>query len=103
MLVMKPSFSPTKLLVAVSISCASVMTLPTSASAACQPGQAGCVLPVGEAAPLSPTPTAPPPAAPVYEDEGGKSIGWLPIVLGILALGGLALLLLDDDDEPDSP
>ena len=103
MLLDKPGFSPTKLLVAASLSCASVMTLPTPAFAACQAGQAGCVLPVG-------TTTAPPPmettttttTTPVYDDDiDGKN--WLPIILGVLALGALAYFLIFDDDDSESP
>ena len=102
MLFLKPSFSPTKLLVAASICLASLVSVPTPAAAACQAGEAGCVLPVGEAAPLSvaqPRTETP----PVYEDDDG-GIGWLPIALGILAAGALLwFLVLDDDDDPDSP
>ena len=103
MLVAKPAFSPTKLLVAASLSCASVLTLPTPAAAACQAGEAGCVIPVGEAvAQPAPEPVAAPPAAPVYEDDyDGKN--WLPIILGLLALGALAYFLIFDDDDSESP
>jgi len=68
-----------------------------AASAAAQPGPAGtCVLPL----------TAPPPPAPVTEavappppGPAPKSIGALPIILGLAALAGLiALILLSDDD-----
>lgn len=105
MVFFKPSFSLTKLLVAASICFASLVSVPTPAFAACQPGEAGCVLPVGEAAPLSvaqPRTEAP----PVYEDDdGGKS--WLPIILGLAGLVVLAMLLdlppFFDDDDPDSP
>ena len=104
MLASKPSYSPTKLLVAASICFASMVSIPAPAAAACQPGQAGCVIPVGEAAPLSPTP---PPTTttttPVYEDVDDDGKSWLPIILGVLALGALAYFLIFDDDEPDSP
>src|SRR5829696_3212958 len=59
MLLVKPGYSPTKLLVAASICCASLVSVPTPAFAACQAGQAGCVLPVG-AAPLSTVQTTTP-------------------------------------------
>lgn len=103
MLLMKPGYSPTKLLVAASICCASLVSVPTPAAAACQAGQAGCVLPVGTAAPVPVQPSEPMTTAPVYEDVGdGKS--WLPIILGLLALGALAyFLIFDDDDDPESP
>jgi len=105
MLLVKPGFSPTKLMVAASICCASMVSIPTPAAAACQPGQAGCVLPVGTAVPAPPPPAAaPPPAAPVYEDDYSDGKSWLPIILGVLALGALAyFLIFDDDDEPESP
>jgi hypothetical protein len=102
MLLAKPGFSPTKLLVAVSIGCASVMSVPTPAAAACQAGDNGCVLPVGRTAPApvaQPTTTT----TPIYEDDGGGK-SWLPIILGVLALGALAyFLIFDDDDDPESP
>ncbi|MCA1657828.1 MAG: hypothetical protein LC627_00845 [Verrucomicrobiaceae bacterium] len=108
MLFLKTSFSPTKLLVAASICCASLVSVPTPAAAACQAGQAGCVLPVGEAAPLPVAQPAPAPApAPVYEETDGDGKSWLPIILGLLALGALAYFLdlppFFDDDDPDSP
>ena len=108
MLASKPSYSPTKLLVAASICFASTVSVATPAAAACQPGQAGCVIPVGEAAPLAPTP---PPTTttttPVFEDIDDDGKSWLPIILGLVALVGLAYLLdlppFFDDDDPDSP
>ncbi len=101
MLFVKPGFSPTRLLVAASICCASVLSMPAPAAAACQAGEAGCVLPVGTAAPLSTAPAVQT-TEPIYEDDGdGKS--WLPIILGVLALGALAYFLIFDDDDPESP
>ena len=104
MLDSRRSFRPTKLLIAVSLCCGSVLAAPTPAAAACQAGDAGCVLPVGRTAPPPPPPVtteAPPPA--VYEDEGG-GISWLLIALGLAALAAaIYFLVIDDDDEPDSP
>jgi len=95
-------FRPAKLMVALSLCCASLVSVPTPAAAACQAGDAGCVLPVGRAAPAPPPP--PQAAPPVYEEEGGGGIGWLPIVLGLAALGALIyFLVIDDDDNPVSP
>ena len=104
MLASKPSYSPTKLLVAASLCFASMVSIPTPAAAACQPGQAGCVIPVGEQAPPPPPPpqTTTTETTPIFDDDGG-GIGWLPILLGILALGALAYFLIFDDDDPDSP
>jgi len=75
----------------------------TMAANPCPVGMQGCVLPLTEpvaaAQPQSaPAPQAyvPPPAA------SGGGLGLLPILAGIGLLGGLAFLLLDDDDE-DAP
>lgn len=77
--------------------CAGSVAAAAAASAAVQPGPAGtCVLPL----------TAPPPPVPVTEavappppGPAPKSIGALPIILGLAALAGLiALILLSDDD-----
>ena len=95
-------FRPAKLMVALSLCCASVLSVPTPAAAACQAGDAGCLLPVGRAAPPAP----PPPAAapPIVEEEGGGGIGWLPILLGLAALGAAIFFLVDDNnDNPTSP
>jgi hypothetical protein len=104
MLLVKPGYSPTRLLVAASICCASLVSVPTPAAAACQAGQSGCVLPAGGTATMSTVQTPPPTTtAPVYEDDGGGK-SWLPIILGVLALGALAyFLIFDDDDDSESP
>jgi len=63
----------------------------------CQPGQSGCVLPVGVTPPpVVQTPTPVETVGEIVETEG---IGWLPILLGLAALGLGAYFLLDDDDE----
>lgn len=67
----------------------------------CQPGQAGCVLPVGVAPP--PVVQTQAPVQPVGEIVESGGIGWLPILLGLAALGLGAYFLLDDDDEVVSP
>ena len=61
----------------------------------------GCLLPLTtpQTAAVAPLAGPPPP---------GKRIGWLPILLGLLALAVVAYLILDDDDgdgglEPISP
>lgn len=103
MLPSKQRHYTTKLLVGFGILMGSTLTPISPASAACQAGQPGCVLPVPTAAP---PPTAPPPPPPVIEEDiDGGGIGLLPILLGLAALGGLAALLLldDDDEEPVSP
>jgi len=66
----------------------------------CQPGQSGCVLPVGVTPPTVVTQVSEP-VGEIIESEG---IGWLPILLGLAALGlGAYFLLNDDDEEPISP
>ena len=104
MLDSRHSFRPTKLLVALSLCCGSVLAAPTPAAAACQAGDAGCVLPVGRTAPPPPPPvtTEAPPPAPIYEEEGG-GISWLLIALGLAALAAAAYFLFINDDEPESP
>lgn len=102
MLLVKPGYSPTRLLVAASICCASLVSVPTPAAAACQAGQAGCVLPAGGSAPVSTVQSQPTTTAPVYEDDGGGK-SWLPLILGVLALGALAYFLIFDDDDAESP
>jgi hypothetical protein len=76
-----------------------------TANTACQPGT-GCVLPVLDQAPPAPPPTteAPPPveAAPVAVAEGG-GIGLFAILAGLAALGLLAFLVFDGDDDGVSP
>lgn len=76
-----------------------------TANTACQPGT-GCVLPVTDAPPPPPpvadVPPAPIEAAPIVE-AGGGGLGLFAILAGLAALGLLAFLLLDDDNEEVSP
>lgn len=93
----QPSLSPTRMLIAVSLSTASILSAATPASAAaCQAGTAGCVLPIGVPEPVAQIP-------PTVIDEDGGGIGWLPILIGLAALAGLLWLLLDDDEEEEPP
>ena len=100
MLKKQSRFRPTSLLVGVSLCVSSILVAPgQAAAAACQSGEAGCVLPVGSAPP-APAPVQTSTPAPVYVDEGGGGgIGWLPILLGIAALAAIYFLFLDGDDE----
>lgn len=72
----------------------------TAAQAA--PATPGCVLPVVDAAPPPVVETPPPPVVePPLVEEPGKSIGMLPLLLGLGAIVAAALLLLGDDDDDD--
>ena len=78
--------------------CAGSTAAAAAAAAAAQGAPApGCVLPV-TGAPLAPVANVGPP--PMVETPG-KSIGALPIVLGLLAVLALAALLLDGDGDGD--
>ncbi|MGZ8997387.1 MAG: hypothetical protein ACXW2T_00885 [Allosphingosinicella sp.] len=98
MLKKQSRYRPTGLLVGVSLCVSSILVAPgPAAAAACQSGQAGCVLPVGSAPPTpAPVQTS---TAPVYVDEdGGGGIGWLPILLGIAALAAVYFLFIKNDN-----
>ena len=83
---------------AAGISVALCLSSTTAALAnVCQPGQSGCVLPVGVTPP--PVVHTPGPVEPIGEIIESEGIGWLPILLGLAALGLGAYFLLDDDDE----
>ena len=70
------------------------------------PGQAGCVLPVMDAAPRPVvTEAAPPPPAPVAVGGGG-TIGALPLLVGLAAIVAIAAVVLkhkDTDGEINLP
>lgn len=97
----KTCFSPTRMLIAASLCVGSVASFPTPAVAACQAGQPGCVLPVGEAPP--PVARTAPPV--VVDERGGFGLGWLAVLAVLAALAALLLFVLDDDEEdlPTSP
>jgi len=74
-----------------------------AAAASCQAGGAGCLLPFQPPAavvqPVQPVaPVAPVGVEPAIVETGG-GIGILPIIIGLAALGLLAFVLLDDDEE----
>ena len=103
MLKKQSRYRPTSLLVGVSLCMASLLSAPVpAAAAACQPGEAGCVLPVGTPPPVV---TTTPTSTPVYTDvDDGGGMGWLlPILLGAAALAALYFLVLDDDGDEDVP
>ncbi len=95
----KSSLSPTKILVALSISFGSAVSVPLPA-AACQAGNPACVLPVRD--PPVAAPSAEP--GPMVDDDGG--FGFWPFLIGLAALAALILLLSgggDEDAPPVSP
>lgn len=101
MLSWKPLSITTKALMGVSL-CFSATAFSTSAvAAACQPGETGCVLPVGEGVtPPAVVDTTPGPV--IIDDEPGMN--WLLPVLGALALAAVLFFVLDGgDEEPESP
>jgi hypothetical protein len=91
------------MLIAASLCVGSVASFPTPAMAACQAGQPGCVLPVGEAPPPVVQRTTPPPV--VVDEGGGFGLGWLAVLAVLAAIAALLLFVLDDDEEdlPVSP
>jgi len=93
MLFSKP-FTVTKVVVGAAICMSSVPAL--AQSNPCVAGTQGCVLPIPEAAVVTPTTTVTPMAV-----EEPKSFGILPILAGLAALGLLAYLLLDEDEEEE--
>ena len=98
MLFSKPGFSSAKILVCLAVSVASV---PAMANPACGLSLQGCVLPVQDVV-AAPAPVTVVQPAPVMIAEEPKTLGILPILAGLAALGILAYLLLDDDDS-ESP
>lgn len=82
--------------------CVGTTAVPASASVACQPGSANCVLPVTDA------PVAPPPpldaGPPIVESgaAGGGGVG-IGLVLAALAAAGLLAFVVFDDDDETSP
>ena len=70
-----------------------------AAAAQAAPAQPGCVLPMVDAPAPMPVSDMPPPAVYVPATEGGTGLGVLPLLLGLVAIGGLLWLLLDDDDD----
>ncbi|HEV2748055.1 MAG TPA: hypothetical protein VGW34_12250 [Allosphingosinicella sp.] len=82
--------------------CVSSTSVQAASAAACQAGQTNCVLPVTD-----PAEAVAPPAdtGVVVETEAEtKTIGWLPIALGLALLAILVFVVLDGgDDEELSP
>jgi hypothetical protein len=71
-------------------------------AANCQPGTAGCVLPLPGPAPTVSVPveTTAVPVGEAIVEEGGFNA--LPFILGAIALAAIAYFLLFDDDEEDT-
>lgn len=94
---MKPLKTTTKALACIALCMGSA---PALANPACALSLQGCVLPVQDAV-AAPTQVYTP--APVVMAEEPKTFGIIPILAGLAALGLLAYLLLDDDEEVESP
>ena len=73
-------------------------------AAACQPGTAGCVLPLpaGMAPPVVTTSVGNP-AVPMVDAGGSDGLGILPWILGVAALAALAYFVLLNDEDDTSP
>lgn len=99
----KVRFSPTRILIGVSLCLGSLVSMPMPAAAACQAGDAGCVLPVGETPPPVVQQQRQPP--PIIEERTRGGFGWIAILAALAALAALILLVLNNDDEerPVSP
>jgi len=76
-----------------------------TSAAAQMPGTPGCVLPMLDApvAPVAPvvTEVAPIYTAPVVVPVAASGFSFLPLLAGLAVLGGLAFLLLRDNDDDD--
>ncbi len=99
MLFWKPLSITAKALVGVSLCFSATAYSTSAAAAACQPGEDGCVLPVGE--PLQPPVVDSTPGPVVIDNEPGMN--WLLPILGALALAAVLFFVLDGNDEPESP
>jgi hypothetical protein len=95
----------TAALVSVALCFSSTSAIAAAApAAACQAGQPGCVLPVGEAAPPPVQVQTPPPVQTgpyVAPEVGGGGIGLFPILLGLAALAALYYFVIRNDDDDD--
>lgn len=76
--------------------CAS--SVPAMAGPACVGGAQGCVLPLPEPVVVQPVQQT---VAPVMIEEPTGGLGIIPILAGLAALGLLAYLLLDEDEDED--
>ena len=70
----------------------------TAATAAAQAPAPGCVLPVTGPPPAPVAEAVPPPPPPVVEAGAPKSIGTLPILLGLAAIIGVIALIVSGND-----
>lgn len=78
--------------------CAGSTAAAAAASAAVQ-GAPGCVLPITAPAPPPAVAQAVPPPPPVVEAGAPKTIGTLPILIGLAAIVAAAALLLSGHDD----
>lgn len=78
--------------------CAGSTSATAAAVAAAQAPPLGCVLPVTGAPPPAAVAEVPPPPPPVVAAGAPKSIGTLPLLLGLAAVIGVLALILSGDD-----
>jgi hypothetical protein len=80
--------------------CAGSTAATAAATAAAQAPAPGCVLPVTAPPPAAPVAEAvpPPPPPPIVEAGAPKTIGTLPILLGLAAIIGVIALIVSGND-----
>jgi len=95
-------FKPTALMTKAVVAVALCMSSTSVSAAACQPGAAGCVLPVADAPPPPPPPEAVGPVVgPVVAERAG--LGLIPILVGLGLAALLAYFLFIDDEDDETP
>ena len=84
--------------------CAGSTAATAAATAAAQAAAPGCVLPVTAPPPPPPIAETVPPPPPVVEAAAPKSIGTLPLLLGLAAIiAVIALIISSNDNGNENP
>jgi hypothetical protein len=78
--------------------CAGATAATAAAAAAAQAAAPGCILPITGAPPPPAAVAPPPPPPPVVEAGAPKSIGVLPILIGLAALAAVVALIISNND-----
>jgi hypothetical protein len=78
--------------------CAGSTAATAAATAAAQAAAPGCVLPITAPPPPPPVAEAVPPPPPVVETAAPKSIGTLPLLLGLAAIIAVIALIISNND-----